>query len=49
MRRDRRPHTLGTMFLALDWPKLTVAAIVLVALLTALGRWEERRKRGGTE
>jgi hypothetical protein len=40
---------LGDMFLALDWPKLTVAVLVLVAVLAAIGRWEERRKRGGTE
>jgi hypothetical protein len=37
------------MFLALDWPKLTVAVLVIAAVLAAAGRWEESHRRGGSE
>jgi len=38
---------LADLPFALDWPKLTVIALVLAGVLTAIGKWEESRRQGG--
>jgi hypothetical protein len=40
---------LAELPIALDWPKLTVIALVLAGVLTAIGKWEESRRQGGSE